>query len=877
MVNLLQRSKKMLLVAAALCVGASASWADTTVTYDFVSWAQAGYKMGTNGPIQPVESVNSYDFYGILDSDNSIVFPFSGYYQMICRNDGISRAYLRSGSSGNDKYGLYFGSSSQPLQLKALTPGDKVVFTFTGTAPSWRCTNLTKEAVAVASGDDLVSGAEYIVTGDGLQNITLMGMYTNLQRIEITTSKTIGKVTSYDFYLWAKLGYSFSFLETTAASGQNYGVVKNVVKDGDEIVSEEVIQSFEGLISFNSNYYFRADANKKAYGLYNQNKNAQSFHMYGLNPGERIAITGGTNYYSGNLTKDGTTAVANGASLESGVDYIVGGETAGQEITLTSPQNTQIKNIVITGSTAETFSTAPVIDYNDGNVTITPATSTYGTYSYTYYTTDGTTPSVSNGNPYTGSFAAPVGTTIKAVTVLLTGVSSSVTSCTILPQPSVAVSAMATNGSLYSPTLAITIPNYDDLTVAYTVDGVDVSANVSNGTYNATMPGTFKVAISREGDIPNEITYEVKYYEISNTYDLKSYTASDLGSNWTKFEAQGKPDGSSNKNWSSAFSTNVDYYWYNYTGEGAGSSDVIDGLTVGINTGDGRAPYFFIGYGLWFPYNTISSTDGSKTSTVSNSSTYSIGVSEGTEDQIVGYYVATNYGGTVRTYFYNGNQNYSLPKLSGMLRTVTVYSPAPETQSATIGSTGYATFSSTYALDFNDVTDATAYIATNKSGDNIQMQSITGTVAAGTGLVLKSANGGSASVSIPVVASGTTYNAESDPKNYLFAVDHDYNLTASANGTNYVLSVQGGKVVFAPVGSTAAPVKAGHAALWIPTAAAQQSRALVMSFSDESTGIEQLESVRQSTDNTVYNLNGQRVAQPSKGLYIVGGKKVVVK
>jgi hypothetical protein len=27
----------------------------------------------------------------------------------------------------------------------------------------------------------------------------------------------------------------------------------------------------------------------------------------------------------------------------------------------------------------------------------------------------------------------------------------------------------------------------------------------------------------------------------------------------------------------------------------------------------------------------------------------------------------------------------------------------------------------------------------------------------------------------------------------------------------------------------------------------------------------------------VYNLNGQRVAQPNKGLYIVNGKKVVIK
>jgi hypothetical protein len=30
-------------------------------------------------------------------------------------------------------------------------------------------------------------------------------------------------------------------------------------------------------------------------------------------------------------------------------------------------------------------------------------------------------------------------------------------------------------------------------------------------------------------------------------------------------------------------------------------------------------------------------------------------------------------------------------------------------------------------------------------------------------------------------------------------------------------------------------------------------------------------------DNNYYNLNGQRVSQPKKGLYIVNGKKVVIK
>ena len=43
----------------------------------------------------------------------------------------------------------------------------------------------------------------------------------------------------------------------------------------------------------------------------------------------------------------------------------------------------------------------------------------------------------------------------------------------------------------------------------------------------------------------------------------------------------------------------------------------------------------------------------------------------------------------------------------------------------------------------------------------------------------------------------------------------------------------------------------------------------------DTTGINTLDA--QSENGAVYNLNGQRVAAPSKGLYIVGGKKVIVK
>ena len=52
---------------------------------------------------------------------------------------------------------------------------------------------------------------------------------------------------------------------------------------------------------------------------------------------------------------------------------------------------------------------------------------------------------------------------------------------------------------------------------------------------------------------------------------------------------------------------------------------------------------------------------------------------------------------------------------------------------------------------------------------------------------------------------------------------------------------------------------------------------LILDFGG-TTGIDSLTpSPSPKGEGSVYNLNGQRVANPSKGLYIVNGKKVVIK
>lgn len=46
-------------------------------------------------------------------------------------------------------------------------------------------------------------------------------------------------------------------------------------------------------------------------------------------------------------------------------------------------------------------------------------------------------------------------------------------------------------------------------------------------------------------------------------------------------------------------------------------------------------------------------------------------------------------------------------------------------------------------------------------------------------------------------------------------------------------------------------------------------------FVDELTGVNQIKKSTEILDGAIYNLSGQRVAQPTKGLYIVNGKKYI--
>lgn len=152
----------------------------------------------------------------------------------------------------------------------------------------------------------------------------------------------------------------------------------------------------------------------------------------------------------------------------------------------------------------------------------------------------------------------------------------------------------------------------------------------------------------------------------------------------------------------------------------------------------------------------------------------------------------------------------------------------------------------------------TAYIG-KLNGDAVTLEEISGAIPANTGILYKGETPGE-----PVKFYATNDDAATVTDNILAP-------TGSAGKTlsegDYVLAtIKGQNLAFYPVNGTTyyEPFKA-----YIPQGSAAK---LAINFGDE-TGIANVSDVK--TDNVYYDLQGRRVMNPTKGLFIVNGKKVI--
>ena len=183
------------------------------------------------------------------------------------------------------------------------------------------------------------------------------------------------------------------------------------------------------------------------------------------------------------------------------------------------------------------------------------------------------------------------------------------------------------------------------------------------------------------------------------------------------------------------------------------------------------------------------------------------------------------------------------------------------TETVAVSGVGYRTYCSTSDLDFSN-TGLTAYKATI-ANNQVSFTEVTA-VPAGQGVLLKGAEG---SYNVPVIAEA----AELEGNAFVGVTEED-----QVDAPIFVLMNGEAGVGFYKTTKT---FTVGAHTAYLPAQAAGTNGArsfIGFDFDNTTTAIEGVANV-ENRNGEVYNLQGQRVSKAQKGLYIVGGKKVLVK
>lgn len=178
----------------------------------------------------------------------------------------------------------------------------------------------------------------------------------------------------------------------------------------------------------------------------------------------------------------------------------------------------------------------------------------------------------------------------------------------------------------------------------------------------------------------------------------------------------------------------------------------------------------------------------------------------------------------------------------------------------TISSAEWATYVTPVAVLFPD--DVKAYIVTeiNPTTNVAEGQEIT-----------------EAPEGTPVIVNGTA-GVHKLPKVESAVLDYINQLkvsdgTVTGDGTIYVLAVQGGQAGFAPL-SNGKTLSDGKAYLKVENASGAKINFVI---DGDATDIRNIENAVDFSDGDWYNLQGVKVTNPQRGIYIHNGKKVVIK
>ena len=222
----------------------------------------------------------------------------------------------------------------------------------------------------------------------------------------------------------------------------------------------------------------------------------------------------------------------------------------------------------------------------------------------------------------------------------------------------------------------------------------------------------------------------------------------------------------------------------------------------------------------------------------------------------------TTWTGSANTVTFTATGGVNIKKI------IVAYEPAATTETVTVTAAGWATYVTKNAVSFGN---CNAYIIEAADAENATLTKVTD-VPADTPVLVEGVAGQETTYTLDIIDSSSTDVYD----NQLFVVgesDQIYGSSSTSSCTYYVLAQKDGNTGFYRWTGTER-LATGKVYLCVYGSNSRQMLNIVKP--GEASSIQSIDGIEVAT-NRVYNLNGQQVAAPLKGLYIVNGKKVFMK
>ena len=478
-----------------------------------------------------------------------------------------------------------------------------------------------------------------------------------------------------------------------------------------------------------------------------------------------------------------------------------------------------------------------------------------------YYTTDGTDPSTSNGTEYTAPFEITKTTTVKAIAVNAVG-SSDVATATYTCVAALPEIKFVGDASSFENSITVSVDTDNDAVAYYTLNGEQPTKKSTQYVESLTIKAdaTLKVVAYEEGEYVSPVVEQVFKMKNdgvqTNTATLVTNAANLALGDVVVIVAKDYDVALSTKqNDNNRGQIGVTKQENNVQLNANGNTDV-QRLTLEKGTIDGT---YAFNTGSGYLYAASSSKNYLRTQTTNNDN-------GSWEIDIAATGVATiKAKGEYENNWlrYNSSSNTNLFSCYGPNNTqkdVSLYKVIKD-YVLNVTEAGWATLYFDYAVTIPD--GVTCYVAYSASGESVQLTEVTGVLPANTAVIVQAEEGKytfegtEKTAAVKSIMAGTTKNEYVDKEAYVLGkVGKEVGL--------YKAEMNGG--VFLNNANKA----------YLP-ATAVQSNAKALKFNFDTTAVENIK-VETEGKKVIYDLSGRRVNDmTAPGLYIVNGKKVMVK